>query len=1202
MKTTGLCSLILSFLFFCTLSIFAETVSPETAKQVAKNIIKERFDKNISDSKIIKTFTEKDNSVNIFYIFNFTHPEKGFIIVSADDATIPVLGYSLGHIYDPNGHPLQFDDMLSSYRKQVLSAIENKIQPVAEITAEWERLSVNPNNFKGSKANGNVSPLLATTWNQNWPYNELCPADGGGPGGHAYAGCVATCMAQVMKYWSHPVQGTGSNDYTHYNYGYLFADFGATTYDWTNMPNSISSSNIPIATLMYHCGVAVEVNYGASGSGANLDGYDGACNAFKNYFKYDTSAYYAEKYQYEDSTWRNMILDELGNGRPIIYGGWDDFSGHDWNLDGYEAVGELYHYHMNWGWSGSYNGYYYLDDLSPGSSNYTSGQEAIFNLYPYAANLISCYPQNTNYWTGTSNPTSKTETSLVFGTDPEDGWMSFDVSTIPDGSTIYAVSFNAYVYERYKPNWSITPVTSDPVTTVAGVLHADIVAEQSSGYYFQHDESIINYPVDWRTYILGGDVCADLQSSLSSDKFSVGIANEYLSYTRYIRFEGWNEANPPYLNIYYALFGNIEGYVTEDGSSTPIEDVLITISHFTDTTDSNGHYLIGNIPIGTYEVIVDANGYANTNGNPYFNDTLTAIITCGETTQLDFGLKWAEIELNPASLEVYIDTFEIKTETFAITNNGPGDLVYSCNVEPSMGDILADYDLEAASGDGINLYGCEFDGTYIWATGPVSYGGDHQLYKFDSDGNLVDQFSQGTTSIFGMRKMTFDGTYLYSYDNNGFYRIDPGNGSVTTLFTDFPEEIYEPDGLAWVSGLGFVSGDGNVDFYVYDETGTLITRLANTESNAYSDMTYDSANNCLWLAGSPNYTIYKYELETQSLTGLSWLLPDLEGAIYQSANGICFTNDFIDNTLTICGITQANPTNRFFALEVESWLQITGNRFGTVNASGKGSLNVTLELDAGMLTVPSKSADIMIKHNAGNNSVLTVTMILSDAPEVELKVFLEGPFNGASMNTDLSSLSNFPLLQPYSTSPWNYPGTESVGTLPNNIVDWILVDFRDATDAASANASTTIDRQAAFLLNNGFVVGLDGVSFLQLNGSITEQLFVVICHRNHLDILSANPLILSGGTYSYDYTTVGTQVYGGSSGYKEIALGIWGMAAGDGETNNIVNDGDKNNSWLIQAGLGGYLTGDFNLDCNVENKDKNDYWLPNFGKESQIPD
>jgi hypothetical protein len=206
------------------------------------------------------------------------------------------------------------------------------------------------------------------------------------------------------------------------------------------------------------------------------------------------------------------------------------------------------------------------------------------------------------------------------------------------------------------------------------------------------------------------------------------------------------------------------------------------------------------------------------------------------------------------------------------------------------------------------------------------------------------------------------------------------------------------------------------------------------------------------------------------------------------------------------------------------------------------------------------------------------------------------------MNGNLSILPNFPLSQPYTESPRNYQGTEAIGSPPNNVVDWVLVEFRDAANVAVANAASTIERQAAFLLENGSVVSLDGISKLQLNSSVSEQLFVLICHRNHLDVLSANPLVLSTGTYSYDFTTGVTQVYGGSSCYKEISTGVWGMVAGDGETNNLINNADKNNSWLIQAGLSGYLNGDFNMDCNVGNKDKNEHWLPNLGKESQMPE
>ncbi|MCD4791254.1 MAG: Spi family protease inhibitor, partial [Bacteroidales bacterium] len=178
MKKNKLIPLFISLALIVSSLLYAAPVTIETAKQVAMNLFLERYDGNVENMVIFETFIEKENSENIYYIFNFNQPAGGFVIVSADDATVPVLGYSFVHIYEPTGHPVQFDDMLSSYREQILFAIENKIQPVAEVTAEWERLSVKPTNFKGSKADGSVGPLLATTWNQNWPYNELCPADG----------------------------------------------------------------------------------------------------------------------------------------------------------------------------------------------------------------------------------------------------------------------------------------------------------------------------------------------------------------------------------------------------------------------------------------------------------------------------------------------------------------------------------------------------------------------------------------------------------------------------------------------------------------------------------------------------------------------------------------------------------------------------------------------------------------------------------------------------------------------------------------------------------------------------------------------------------------------------------------------------------------------------------------------------------------
>ena len=118
--------------------------------------------------------------------------------------------------------------------------------------------------------------LVETKWNQNYPYNYFCPEGDGGPGGHCYAGCVATAAAQLMKYWDHPLQGQGSYTYTpedHPEYGPLTVNFGEATYDWENMPVSINASSPQVqieavAQLIYHVGVSVDMNYRPSSSGA----------------------------------------------------------------------------------------------------------------------------------------------------------------------------------------------------------------------------------------------------------------------------------------------------------------------------------------------------------------------------------------------------------------------------------------------------------------------------------------------------------------------------------------------------------------------------------------------------------------------------------------------------------------------------------------------------------------------------------------------------------------------------------------------------------------------------------------------------------------------------------------------------------------------------------------------------------------------
>jgi hypothetical protein len=221
--------------------------------------------------------------------------------------------------------------------------------------------------------------------------------------------------------------------------------------------------------------------------------------------------------------------------------------------------------------------------------------------------------------------------------------------------------------------------------------------------------------------------------------------------------------------------------------------------------------------------------------------------------------------------------------------------------------------------------------------------------------------------------------------------------------------------------------------------------------------------------------------------------------------------------------------------------------------------------------------------------------------DIRLDVFalLEGPFAGANMAIDLNSDGLIPLNQPYNVAPWNYAGSESVGSIPANVVDWVLVEVRDAVSAASATSGTMLARRAAFVLTDGRIVDLDGSSLPVFTGSVTNNLFVVVWHRNHINMMSASALTKVGGIYPYDFTDAQNKAY--LNGQKNLGGGNFGMYAGNGQPNNTVNSNDKTIVWAIQAGTTGYLMGDFNMDGSVGNQDKNDKWYWNVGILSTVP-
>lgn len=219
----------------------------------------------------------------------------------------------------------------------------------------------------------------------------------------------------------------------------------------------------------------------------------------------------------------------------------------------------------------------------------------------------------------------------------------------------------------------------------------------------------------------------------------------------------------------------------------------------------------------------------------------------------------------------------------------------------------------------------------------------------------------------------------------------------------------------------------------------------------------------------------------------------------------------------------------------------------------------------------------------------------------DLKVFFEGSFNGIDMNTDLNNDGLIPLSQPFNTAPWNYEGTESVVVIPNgDVVDWVLFELRETSgNASTAIPDSIIARQAAFILKNGQITGLDGISLPEFDLTIMENLFVVLWYRNHLALMSSSPLIESKGTFIYDFTDNISKAY--LDGQKDIGNGYYGMIVGDSDGNGIIDEDDMNNSWSMNAGEQGYYLSDLNNDGEIDNIDKDDYWYVNLGSYTKVP-
>ncbi len=425
----------LAFLLVLQCQLYCAVKSPEVALEVARNFYLSVFDSNVTadNNQILITLaaTRKSGNNDLFYIYNVN--ASGFVIISACDATIPVLGFSSEGFYDAQyeSEIPAFAELLKGYEAEIKGVIEMDLPATPEIILQWEKWQRPVSSTDNGRS---VSPLLSTTWNQSCHYNELCPEDNDAPYGycnHVPAGCVALAMAQVMKYWDYPSTGTGYHEYYISPYGWQSADFENTTYQWDNMPNSIGSSNIDLATLIYHCAVSVNMQFGPNGSGASTSM---AHNSMVNYFNYSEEAQYLYKNSFSNPEWETMLRDNLDTGRPVIYRG-DGTGGHAWVCDGYAADN---YFHMNWGWGGYENGYFYLSNLNPAGANFTGNQAAIMGIVPAEANVEPPV--------GLQAQVSGSDVLLSWSAPVEPQWIHWDNETncgsitLSDGGSFYAAA------------------------------------------------------------------------------------------------------------------------------------------------------------------------------------------------------------------------------------------------------------------------------------------------------------------------------------------------------------------------------------------------------------------------------------------------------------------------------------------------------------------------------------------------------------------------------------------------------------------------------------------------------------------------------------------------------------------------------------------------------------------------------------------
>lgn len=336
--------LVIASLALSGAAVMAAPLSPEAALGRALRDAPQQLRGSSRNFKLAATRSEAGREC----VYLYSSP-AGFLAVSADDAVPALVGYGSNQLADADGRMApELEFWISQLARQV------------DYAASREQSGRKAIPMKARPQREPIAPMLTTLWSQGNPYNKYCPKSGDQL---CVTGCVATAMAQAMKYHNWPETGEGSHSYSVLGKT-LTMNYSKVSFKWDKMLDQYGDDDPrenqnAVAQLMYAAGISVDMNYSPDGSGAQSMKIGGALGRF---FRYDKSMRYLLRDNYNLYDWEDIIYNSLKNYGPVIYGGQSYAGGHSFVCDGYDKDG---YFHFNWGWAGLSDGYFMLDLLDP---------------------------------------------------------------------------------------------------------------------------------------------------------------------------------------------------------------------------------------------------------------------------------------------------------------------------------------------------------------------------------------------------------------------------------------------------------------------------------------------------------------------------------------------------------------------------------------------------------------------------------------------------------------------------------------------------------------------------------------------------------------------------------------------------------------------------------------------------------------------